>query len=167
MALAATGDLAAFENLVASRLARAFRTASAILGNEADAQDVVQEVFIAAWRRLPTLRDQSKFDSWLHAMLMNRCRDTLRRRQRSREINLGRTPDNPGENTTDVVGDAELVNAAFETLSTDHRFLLVMHHLHKVPVADLARQLGIPEGTAKWRLHAARSALERALEAHR
>jgi DNA-directed RNA polymerase specialized sigma24 family protein len=42
-----------------------------------------------------------------------------------------------------------------------------MHHLHRVPVADLARELGIPEGTTKWRLHAARAALARALEADR
>jgi RNA polymerase sigma-70 factor (ECF subfamily) len=59
------------------------------------------------------------------------------------------------------------ITTAFEQLSVGHRHLLVMHHLHRVPVADLARELGIPEGTTKWRLHAARAALARALEADR
>ena len=59
------------------------------------------------------------------------------------------------------------LNSAFDRLSVDQRHLLVMHHLHRVPVADLARELGIPEGTTKWRLHAARAALTRALEADR
>lgn len=167
VALAASGDVSAFEGLVASRLTRAYRTASAILGNAADAEDVVQDVFIAAWRRLPTLRDRARFDAWLNTMLVNRCRDALRRRHRSREVELAGTHDRPIEDATGAVSEEAAVNAAFEVLSTDHRFLLVMHHLHQVPVADLARQLAIPEGTAKWRLHAARAALERALEAHR
>jgi RNA polymerase sigma-70 factor (ECF subfamily) len=67
----------------------------------------------------------------------------------------------------DAAGDMAAFTTAFEGLSVDHRHLLVMHHLHRVPVADLARELGIPEGTTKWRLHAARAALARALEADR
>ena len=62
-------------------------------------------------------------------------------------------------------GTSAAINAAFERLSADQRHLLVMHHVNRVSVVDLARQLGVPEGTAKWRLHAARRALERALEA--
>ena len=63
--------------------------------------------------------------------------------------------------------DMRALTTAFERLSVDHRHLLVMHHLHRIPVANLAKELGIPEGTTKWRLHAARTALTRALEADR
>ena len=164
---AAAGDVDAFEALVAARLNRAVRTASAILGGEADAHDVVQEAFVATWRHLPKLRDRTKFDAWLNKMIVNRCRDMLRRRRRSREVGLDGAQDLRSQDTTDTAADMAALNSAFDRLSVNHRHLLVMHHLHRVPVADLAIELGIPEGTAKWRLHAARAALTRALEADR
>ena len=164
---AAGGDVDAFEALVASRLNRSFRTASAILGNEADAHDVVQEAFVAAWRQLPKLRDRTRFDAWLNRTIVNRCRDALRRRQRSREVAIDGALDVPSEESTSAGGEMVALTAAFERLSVDHRHLLVMHHLHGLPVAALAKELGIPEGTTKWRLHAARAALTRELEADR
>lgn len=164
---AAGGDVEAFEALVAARLNRAFRTASAILGSEADAYDVVQEAFVATWRHLPKLRDRAKFDAWLNRTVVNRCRDVHRRRRRSREVALEGALELPSNDSPGVADDISSLTSAFERLSVDHRHLLVMHHLHRVPVADLARELGIPEGTTKWRLHAARTALTRALEAER
>ena len=164
---AAGGDIDAFEALVAARLSRAYRTASAILGSEADAYDVVQEAFVATWRHLPHLRDRTRFDAWLNKTIVNRCRDLLRSRRRSREVALDAALDVRSEDSIGAAGDMAALTAAFEALRVDHRHLLVMHHLHRVPVADLARELGIPEGTTKWRLHAARAALTRALEADR
>lgn len=164
---AAGGDVDAFEALVATRLGRAFRTASAILGSEADAHDVVQEAFVATWRHLPKLRDRTRFDAWLNKMIVNRCRDALRRRRRSREVELDGALGLHSEDSMDAAGEMAALTVAFERLSVDQRHLLVMHHLHRVPVADLAKELGIPEGTTKWRLHAARAALARGLEADR
>lgn len=164
---AAGGDVDAFEALVAARLNRAVRTASAILGSEADAHDVVQESFVAAWRHLPKLRDLARFDAWLNRTIVNRCRDALRRRRRSREVALEGALELPSGASPGSGDGMAALTVAFERLSVDHRHLLVMHHLHRVPVADLARELGIPEGTTKWRLHAARAALTRALEADR
>jgi RNA polymerase sigma-70 factor (ECF subfamily) len=164
---AARGDLDAFEVLIAERLTRLFRTASAILGHEADAHDVVQESCVAAWRHLPRLRDPAKFDAWLHRTLVNRCRDVLRRRGRAREVVLDEAAGREGADSISPVGDLESISAALDRLSVEHRYLLVMHHLHRVPVVELAAQLGVPEGTAKRRLHEARAALERALEADR
>lgn len=167
VARAAGGDVGAFEALVAPRLNDAVRTASAILGNEADAYDVVQEAFVATWRHLPKLRDRTKFDAWLNKMIVNRCRDALRRRRRSREVALDGAQHLQSDDSLAAAGDMSALTTAFERLSVAHRHLLVMHHLHRVPVADLARGLGIPEGTAKWRLHSARAALTRNLETDR
>jgi len=164
---AAGGDVDAFEALVAARLNRAFRTASAILGSEADAHDVVQEAFVATWRHLPKLRDRARFDAWLNRMIVNRCRDALRRRRRSREVALDGALDLRSEDSPGAAAGMAALSSSFDRLSVGQRHLLVMHHLHRVPVADLARELGIPEGTTKWRLHAARAALTRALEADR
>jgi RNA polymerase sigma-70 factor, ECF subfamily len=62
-----------------------------------------------------------------------------------------------------VVNDA--IARAFDRLRTKDRLLLVLHHVEERPLAEIARSLGIPVGTAKWRLHAARKALEKAMEA--
>jgi RNA polymerase sigma-70 factor (ECF subfamily) len=162
--LAGRGDRDAFAALVETRIGSAVRTASAILGNEADARDAVQEAFVSAWVNLPRLRDVGRFDPWLSRIVINRCRDTLRRRNRSREVGLDSVT------LTGVLEpDLDLtdLNAAFERLNADQRHILVLHHLHQEPVASIAQRLAIPVGTAKWRLHAARRALEKALEAQR
>ncbi len=97
-------------------------------------------------------------------MLVNRCRDLLRSRNRSREIVLDgidlRDP-RPSPDTADTTS----VLAAFDRLSLAERRILVLHHLHDRPLTEIASTLGIPIGTAKSRLHTARRALERALEA--
>jgi RNA polymerase sigma-70 factor (ECF subfamily) len=167
VARARSGDQLAFTAMVEDRLDRAFRTASAILGNEADARDVVQDSFVTAWQQLPRLRDTSRFDPWLNQIIRNRCRDVLRQRKRTREIDLA-VVEQPAPDSTETVGDLQALDAAFESLNAEQRQLLVLHHLHHLRVEDLATQLGIPVGTAKWRLHAARQSLARALEeAHR
>ena len=164
VARARRGDRDAFSRLVEDRLERLFRTATAILGNEADARDAVQDAFVSAWQHLPKLRDSARFDAWLNQVVRNQCRDLLRRQRRSREIQMTEfdpvTPD-----STAPIADMAALNAAFGRLNVDQRLILVLHHLHGIRVEDLASQLDVPVGTAKWRLHAARQALERALEA--
>jgi RNA polymerase sigma-70 factor (ECF subfamily) len=176
---AATGDHDAFDRLVAPRFAGALRTALAILRSEDDARDAVQDSFVTAWEQLPRLRDAGQFDAWLGRILVNRCRSVLRHRKvvRIREIRLdddsvasehgdGRTLHaEPGaEGGQAGFAEADAVRRAFERLDADARILLVLHHVEERPVADIAAIAGVPEGTVKWRLHAARKALERALE---
>ena len=62
-----------------------------------------------------------------------------------------------------VVNDA--IARAFDRLRPQDRLILVLHHVEERPLAEIARSLGIPVGTAKWRLHAARKSLEKAMEA--
>ena len=164
VARAAHGDRAAFAQLVEARVDQAFRTACAILGNEADARDVIQDAFIVVWRELPRLRDLGRFDAWFNQIVRNRCRDILRRRRRARETTID-GHDSSMPDPTQGVADTASLSAAFDRLPADQRQLLVLHHLHHLPVGDLAAQLGIPVGTVKWRLHRARRALARALEA--
>jgi len=170
---AQAGDRDAFETLLGRWLDPSLRVAFVILGNEADARDATQEAFLQAWRDIPRLRDPDRFDAWLNRILVNRCR-TLRgnrRRTTVREINLSALP----ESAEPAVGDdppgeggslsLDAVEHAFRRLSTPERTILVLHHLQHLPLTDVAAGLGIPVGTAKSRLFAARKALERALEA--
>jgi RNA polymerase sigma-70 factor (ECF subfamily) len=166
---AAHGDAAAFEALIETRLDRLFRTAWAIVGNEADARDATQDACLSAWRELPRLREADRFDAWLSRVLINACRAKLRRRVRVREVAIQPEHDRPGPITDDPgqLGEMDAIGRAFDRLSADARAILVLHHLRHEPVTAIAVTLGIPTGTVKSRLHSARADLQRALERER
>jgi RNA polymerase sigma-70 factor (ECF subfamily) len=160
---AAAGDRDAFAALIAPRADRALRVARAILGSDEEAHDAAQEALVAAWVHLPRLRDPARFDAWLHRTLINACREVLRRRKRSREIQMD--ADAPMADFSGGSLETASVKAAFGRLSVDERSILLLHHLHGLPLEQVARHLAIPVGTAKSRLWHARRSLERALEA--
>jgi RNA polymerase sigma-70 factor, ECF subfamily len=165
---ARSGDLRAFGELVRLKLPETFRLAAAILGNEADAADATQNVFIAAWRELARSRDIDPFDGWLLKILINECRMQFRHAGRGRQ----RTDD--PEDIGGLVGAApttpraealDLLERAFEALEPDDRVLVVLYVLEGRPLVEIAGALHMPPGTAKVRLHEARETLERALGA--
>ncbi len=160
---ARAGDREAFELIVVAKGEPLFRTALAILGNEADARDATQEAFVSCWRSLRTLKDVDRFDAWLGRILINECRMTLRQRRRIRELLVQQTADDDTltsapATTFDGPGSTDF-DAAFGRLSVDQRAILVLHHLHGYGVREIGAWLGIPSGTVKWRLSRARSAL--------
>ena len=168
------GDELAFETLLERRIGALVRLASAILGDDDDARDAVQQACLQAWRELPNLREPERFDAWLGRIMTNACRTLLRsrRRRRVREIPVGsldevsglalasRSSAGPSERT----GEIEVVSRAFDRLTADARILLALHHLEGRSIAETASIAGFSVATTKWRLHVARSALERALE---
>ena len=170
---AQAGDRAAFTRLIERRVDGSFRMARAILGNEADARDATQEAFLRAWRERRGLRDPARFDAWLGRILLNSCREVMRGRRRRtvREIAASDLVDPvdglpareppPDERAAAM----DTIERAFERLRVDERSILVLHHLERAALADIAATLGVPVGTVKSRLHAARQSLERAMEA--
>ena len=170
VALARSGDAAAFEALVEARVGSMVRTAMAILGREDEARDAVQDTLVTAWRELASLRDPAAFDAWLTRILVNRCRRGLRTfgLTRMREIPADEVAEIDLPRTADVAGavvDRGALERAFGRLSIDERTILVLHHLDGRPLASIAAVLKIPEGTAKSRLFKARRSLERAMAA--
>jgi RNA polymerase sigma-70 factor (ECF subfamily) len=174
---ARAGDAGAFDELVTDRIDRCYRLAWSILSNDADAADATQEALLNAWRQLPRLRDLAAFDGWLNRIVANQSLMARRHRVRLREVAVEPLdagdqagPQQPqrdpaGRTEQDQVVDNDAITRAFERLRPQERLILVLHHVEERPVAEIARSLGIPVGTAKWRLHAARGALERAMEA--
>lgn len=170
--LARRGDRAAFGLLVERRLATAYRTARAILGDESDARDATQEAFLHAWRDMRRLRDAERFDAWFGRILVNSCRQAMRGRRRRtiHEIAAsdlidhadGLTAD--GEAPEERAVSLDALERAFDRLSADERAVLVLHHLERRRVDEIGTLLGVPTGTVKSRLHSARHKLERALE---
>jgi RNA polymerase sigma-70 factor (ECF subfamily) len=171
---ARAGDAAAFDMLVATRVDRCYRLAWTILNNAEDAADATQEGFVAAWRELPRLRDLTAFDGWLNRIVANAARMSRRHRVRLRQVSVEQDlaeesafvlPAGRGRSESDQIVSNDAIARAFDRLRPAERLILVLHHVEERPVVEIAKSLGIPVGTAKWRLHAARSALERALEA--
>ena len=125
----------------------------------------MQEAWVSAWHKLSSLQDPARFDASIDQIVVNACRMGLRKRGRVREIELIDTFDvettQPGP---DQFTEREALQRAFDRLTIEQRTLLVLHHLERRPLAAIAEVLGIPVGTAKSRLHAARTSLERTLE---
>jgi RNA polymerase sigma-70 factor (ECF subfamily) len=163
---ARAGDADAFDQLVRERLDPVYRLALGILGEAADARDATQDAFVAAWRKLPSLREPAKFDAWLDQITVNACRMALRKRKGVRELRLMPEADLPAADRSAAQANATAIafDVAFERLSVDQRALLLEHHLDGLGVDELGKRLGIPAGTVKSRLFAARRALEAALK---
>src|SRR6185503_18773815 len=162
------GDRAAFEALVDVRLGSAFRTAMAILGNEADARDATQDAFVRVWRDLPGLRDAARFDHWFGRILVNTCRTAVRGRGRRwvREVAVTAMPgagvgfDPPAEPHDLRSRDDDMIGRAMDRLSVADRTLLVLHYYEELSLIEIAERVGTSAKTIKSRLFTARRALE-------
>jgi RNA polymerase sigma-70 factor (ECF subfamily) len=160
------GDRDAFASLAASHIDRCYGLAYRILRDPHRAQDATQQAMLGAWRDLPTLRDPARFDAWLHRLVVNACYTEARgerrwmARVRVLTSDLPTSPDVAGS----VVNRDEL-EGAFRKLTPEQRAVVVLHHHLGYPLTEIAASLGIPEGTARSRLHSAVRHLRMALRA--
>lgn len=155
--------------LVEQHVTETYRVAAAIVGS-ADAPDVTQETFVAAWQELPRLRDGGAFAAWLRRICVNRSRNWLRTRGRWPQavLDLGDEAAAAAlhDRRSDFRGAAEaraVLEPAFEALSPDQRAVLALHYSIGYSIAEAADALGIRVGTAKSRLSAGLAALRREL----
>jgi RNA polymerase sigma-70 factor (ECF subfamily) len=166
---AQAGDQIAFTRLIDERHQQLYRTAWAILRNDADALDATQDACLGAWRELPRLRDPARFDAWLMRSLVNRCRTALRSRNRVnvREIQLeasgGLEIPSRDRDVGESLAASEAIRRAFARLSAEQRTYLVLHYVEHRSITEIAAIVQAPEGTVKWRLSEARRALENRL----
>jgi RNA polymerase sigma-70 factor (ECF subfamily) len=134
--------------------------------DRASADDIVQETFIRAWRHLPQLSSADfPVRPWLFRVARNLLIDADRA-ARSRPVTVPPQPAEEGRDDTrlDRVLDQQLVADALDQLSPAHRTVLVETFYRGRTLAKVARQLGIPDSTARSRLHYALQALRRELE---
>jgi len=162
---ARSGDHEAFEVLARAAGDRLFAVARLILRASDLAEDAVQDALVHAWQELPSLRDPERFDAWLYRLVVNACADQSRRLGR-RSTQVRQLVDAPsiGDDTA-AVADRDQLARGFDRLKPEQRAVVVLHYYSGFSAAEIARMLGIPEGTARSRLHYATVALRAALEA--
>ena len=152
-----------------ARMDATYRLTYAILGDPAEARDAAQEAFVAAWKRIGDLRDSDRFDAWFQRIAVNAARMAHRGRRRRgvREIPASRVAavEAVPATASPAERDGRVLGAALGRLPPDQRALLGLHHLEGRPLAELAAILDVPVGTVKSRLHAARQALQAAIDA--
>ncbi len=134
-----------------------------ILGDVDLADEATQVTIINAWRKLPSLLDPERFDAWLYRLLVNACRDEVRRRPWEIKAPVQLSLIAESSDREQQVDERDRLERAFRRLSMDHRAVIVLHHHVGLPLVEIGRILEIPTGTARSRLHYATEAMRRAL----
>lgn len=159
----------AFTRLLDRGLDTHYRIAAVILGDRVEAEDAVHDAAIMAWRGFAGLRDRDRFEAWFGRILVNGCRDRLRRRRRRPIVAwipmLGDLDVGPQvRDDSNALANRDELERAFARLEPDHVVVIALRYYADLPIGDIARRLGIPEGTVKSRLHNGLKQLKAAVE---
>lgn len=167
------GDELAWEALVREQQGRVCAIAYGYVGDQDEAMDLAQEIFVRIYRRLETCTDAGKFPAWLASIARNACLDHLRRRK-------ARPPrqDIPAEEMTGLASAApdpheqwllssrqKLIHRALQDLSEINREIIILKDIQGLPLEEIATMLDLPLGTVKSRSSRARVELAQAITA--
>jgi RNA polymerase sigma-70 factor (ECF subfamily) len=177
-----TGDQDAFEACVRAHCGRLLLVARRILRNEEDAQDAVQEAFLAAFKDIGRFEGRSLLSTWLHRIVVNTALLRLRHRQRHPEQSVENLLPHFGDDEHQVDPPApwkdapeaglqrqearELVHGCLNKLPEIYRTVLLLRDIEGMDTDETARLLDTSSGVVKTRLHRARQALRTLLDPH-
>jgi RNA polymerase sigma-70 factor (ECF subfamily) len=156
------GDLAAFEELYQAHAARLYGLVCRMVGNVTDAEDLLQDIFLAAHRKLDSFRGESALGTWLYRLATNQCLDYLRSRV-ARTNQLTDALDE--ERGLSDAASRGLANRAVTKMDLERalahlpegcRAAFVLHDVEGLEHREVAEVLGIAEGTSKSQVHKAR-----------
>lgn len=165
------GDARAFARIVRAHEDMVFDLAFRLLGDEAEAEDLAQEVFAAVYRSLSSFKGESRLSTWMFRIVKNHALNRLKyldRRDRGRQVAL----DDVSEGVLELPGgpklpdrilqeaqERQLMEDALEALDEEHRLLVVLRDIEGLSYEEIAAVTEQPEGTVKSRLHRARAQL--------
>lgn len=166
------GDPDAFEPLVLEHQKKVYNLALKLLRDPDDAADAAQDAFVKAYTGLDSFRADSKFSVWLYRITYNICLDYVRRKKRMSEIPLTYEDDDGNEAELPIPDESaspereyektelrELIDRGLDSLSPEHRRILIMREISDMSYAEIAEALSIEEGTVKSRISRARRSL--------
>lgn len=176
------GDDKAFEQLVIQESPRLFRVIVRILGDDNEAESILQETYLQAYQRMDTFRRESKFTTWLYAIGINLARASLRKSRRLSSLedqeverlqptfSRGMFVDSPVEwdpgKMAELSERQRLVHRAIDKLPDDYKTIVVLRDIEEYSTDEVAKMLDISSGAVRVRLHRARGALRKLLDSH-
>jgi RNA polymerase sigma-70 factor (ECF subfamily) len=164
--LARRGDEEAFADLTRMVGGQLMAIAFRILRDSHRAEDAVQQALVTAWRELPMLRDDDRFDAWLRRILVHACyAEARRRREWAANVRILPTDGPAGPDEMASVIERDRLERGFRRLSPEQRSVFVLHHHVGLTTPEIADELGVALGTVKSRLHYATETLRAALDA--
>ena len=171
------GDTEQYHELIRPYERSVYRMALSFMKNESDAEDVAQESFLKAFRKLAAFHGQSKFSTWLISITLNEARGRLRRQGIVRLESFDETPEEGGHISPALLRDwrevpsealerkeiREMLEHAIAELSPLYREVLILRDVEELSVDETALALTITPGTVKVRLHRARMMMQKKL----
>jgi RNA polymerase sigma-70 factor (ECF subfamily) len=177
--LARRGDAAAIRELIRRNNQRLFRAARAVLRDDAEAEDVVQETYVKAFSRLDGFEGRSAFSTWLTRIAINEALSRRRRRRPTADLEAVETAEQRGGELIPFPGAAMalspeamamrgeltgLLEELIDALPTPFRLAFVLREVEGLSTEEVAEQLGIKPATVKTRLFRAKRLLRAAIE---
>ncbi|ACD94990.1 RNA polymerase, sigma-24 subunit, ECF subfamily [Trichlorobacter lovleyi SZ] len=174
LAACRNGDTHAFEQLVLRYQRGLYNVAFRISGNEADAAEIVQETFLAAWRKIKAFRGEARLSTWLTSIAVNQARTRWQqnRQKRSREESLDASAEEKQGAPLQIASEQPsalellersvlrgLLERCIRALDQGFREVLVLRDMREMPYDEMGQVLGLREGTVKSRLFRAREAV--------
>lgn len=161
------GDALAFEVLVGRHMRRAYTVAYRLLGRRQDAEDVVQDSFVAALVKIESFQAGRPFAPWLLRIVANRALNhraaQARRAAQALPDAVASSEPSPLE-AAERTQRRERITRALKALPEPQRWVVQLFDVDGFSGAEIASMLGMPEGTVRWHLHQARQALRATLE---
>jgi RNA polymerase sigma-70 factor (ECF subfamily) len=168
------GETALFETIMRRYNQRLYRVARAILRNDGEAEDVIQDAYVRAYEHLGQFAGKAAFSTWLTRIAIH---EALARRRRSQRLEELEAVQNKKEDSFPILKSSipdpeaqtaqsqarEFLEAAIETLPEDYRTVVVMRDLEEMNVAETADSLEVSEAVVKTRLHRAHAMLREEL----
>ena len=163
------GESNAYHELVADYRVRLFRKACSLIGNQDDAEDVLQDALVTAYRALDRFRGESGIYTWLYRIMVNKCRDHLRSRRSRKEDAVEHLPPLISDDRISVEKNLELSDDAaylmdkINILDRKYRQVLTLRYYDNLSYQEIAILVRVNIGTVKSRLFKARELLKRAI----
>ena len=166
------GDMEALEQIYEATSEKVFFCAFKIFGDENDASDIVQEVFLKIFLNISSLEDPKAFPKWLYTGTMNECRRKIRKEKKLILTDEGDTyfeqffnmdPELDVQVAQKDVKD--YIFTVLDLLPKAQRRAVVMYYYEQLSISEIAEKEGVPKGTVKSRLYLARKKLQKAVEA--
>ena len=168
------GDTGSFEPLIARHQAKVFATVRRYARRESEVEDLVQDIFVRAFQKLPTYRAEAPFEHWLMRLTMRICYTALREHQRNREMNftelsrgesdwLDRFITDPTAAREDESAARLLLDRLLGTLSPKSRLVVTLLELEERSVKEIAELTGWSVSHVKVRAFRARAEMRKAL----